>query len=85
MIKKDSTINFKTNIIPILSHNNFIGEKIGTFNIYENDKLLKTIDIILSSNIKKLDFTFYLNHMLKNLIWFLTISKKYFCIFLSKR
>lgn len=68
LIGNNSTINFKINIIPILSYNNFVGEKIGTFNIYENNNLKKTIDIILSSEIKKLDFNFYFNYLFKSLI-----------------
>lgn len=68
LIKKNSIINYKINIIPILSYNNFVGEKIGTFNIYENDNLIKTIDINLSSEIKKLDFKSYFYTLIKNII-----------------
>ena len=68
LIKKDSTINFKINILPILSYNTSVGEKIGTFNIYENNTLIKSIDINLTSEIEKLDFNFYFDLLLKNLI-----------------
>ena len=68
LLKKNSNISYKINVIPILSYNNFIGEKIGTFNIYENNNLIKTIDINLSSEIKKLDFNSYFYMLIKNII-----------------
>ena len=68
LLKQNSNITYKINVIPILSYNNFIGEKIGTFNIYENDNLIKSIDINLSSEIKKLDFNSYFFMLIKNLI-----------------
>ena len=68
LIKKENLISFKINIIPVLSFKQFSGEKIGTFNIYENDSLIKTIDIILSSEPKKLDYNFYFYFLIKNII-----------------
>ena len=68
LLKKNSNISYKINVIPILSYNNFIGEKIGTFNIYENNNLIKTIDINLSSKIKKLEFNSYFYMLIKNII-----------------
>ena len=68
LLKKDSLISFKIHTLSILSYNNYVGEKIGTFNIYENNNLIKTIDINLSSEIKKLDFKFYFLYLLKNLV-----------------
>ena len=68
IIEKNSNVSFKINIQPILSYNNFIGNKIGNFNIYNDGKILSSIDIILSSEIKKLDFKFYLAYLLSEVI-----------------
>ena len=68
IIEKNSNVSFKINIQPILSYNNFIGNKIGNFNIYNDGKILSSIDIILSSEIKKLDFKFYLSYLLSEVI-----------------
>lgn len=68
IIQKNSNIDFKINIQPILSYNNFIGNKIGTFNIYNDGKILSSIDIILSSEIKKLDFKFYFYYLLSEIV-----------------
>ena len=68
LIKKDSILTYKINITPILSYKNINNETIGTFNIYENNNLIKTIDIKLISSPKKLDFNFYFFNLLKNMI-----------------
>ena len=68
LIKNNSILTYKINITPILSYKNITDEIIGTFNIYENDNLIKTIDIKLLTSPQKLDFNFYFFHLLKNMI-----------------